>query len=380
MMTRPVTISFLGDMFLGGEYLPYAKTRGYDLLYVFRDVQSWFHDPDILVVNLEGPISGHGEKRSRVSSLLSNHPAVLGLVRGRSHVVMNLGNNHAMDQGPIGLERTLRLIGESGYHSVGAGMNREAAEAALFLEVNGMRIAFLSVTSEEPIVGSVIAGPDRPGCASMFPPVRAVSRVHAARKEADTLCVILHWGHEYYGFPSPGQVLFARELVGAGADLVIGHHPHVAQGLERQKDGLIAYSLGNFFLPPVRMENGRIQTRKKSGREFMALNVTIEKGHPPGFEMLGGKVRQDYTLNPYTGPELIRFRERIERLSSPIQADDYDSYWEKYREKRERVLARESFIEAAGRLFRQSPRQLLATLSLEDVRRNWRRLVKAIQN
>src|SRR4030042_823724 len=106
--TPPITISFLGDMFLGGEYLTYARTRGYDLLYVFRDGQSWFHDPDILVMNLEGPISGHGEKRSRVSSLLSNHPAVLGLVRGRSHVVMNLGNNHAMDQGPIGLERTDR--------------------------------------------------------------------------------------------------------------------------------------------------------------------------------------------------------------------------------------------------------------------------------
>jgi len=378
--TRPVTISFLGDMFLGGEYLSYAKTRGHDLLYAFREVQSWLHDPDILVMNLEGPISGDGEKRSGASSLLSNDPAVLELARGRSRVVMNLGNNHTMDQGPNGLERTLRLIEENGYQSVGAGMNREAAEAACFLEVNGARIAFLSFTSEEPFVGSVIAGPDRPGCASMFPPGKAVSRVHAIRKESDTLCVVLHWGHEYYGFPSPDQVMFARELVGAGADLVIGHHPHVVQGLERQNNGLIAYSLGNFFLPPVRMENGRIQTRKRSGREFTVLKTNIEKGHPPGVQMLGGKVRKDYTLAPYTGPELIRFRERIERLSSPIQAEGYDTYWKNYREKRERDLARESVVEAVGRFFRLSPRQLLATLTVEDVRRNWRRLVKAIQN
>lgn len=378
--TGPVTISFLGDMFLGGEYLPYAKTRSHDLLYAFREVQSWFHDTDILVMNLEGSISGDGEKRNGASSLLSNHPAVLELARGRSRVVMNLGNNHTMDQGPVGLERTLRLIRESGYHSVGAGMNRDAAEAACFLDVNGARIAFLSFTSEEPFVGSVIAGPDRPGCASMFPPGKAVSRVHSVRKDSDTVCVVLHWGHEYYGFPSPDQVLIARELVGAGADLVIGHHPHVVQGLERQKEGLIAYSLGNFFLPPVRMENGRIQTRKKTGREFTALKINIEKGHTLRFNMLGGKVRQDYTLAPYTGPELIRFRERIERLSRPIQAESYDSYWKKYREERERELARESFVEAVGRLFRLSPRQLLATLSIEDVRRNWRRLMKTIQN
>jgi poly-gamma-glutamate synthesis protein (capsule biosynthesis protein) len=219
-------------------------------------------------------------------------------------------------------------------------MNLEAAEAALFIKVNGMRIAFLSFTSEEPFVGSVIAGPDRPGCASMFPPAKAVSRVHAVRNESDTLCVVLHWGHEHYGFPSPEQVLIARELIGAGADLVIGHHPHIVQGLETHKGGLIAYSLGNFFLPPVRMENGRIQTRKKSGREFAVLKISIEKGHPPGFQMLGGKVRLDYTLVPYTGPELIRFRDRIERLSSPIQAEGYDSCWKRYREKESELSRR----------------------------------------
>jgi poly-gamma-glutamate capsule biosynthesis protein CapA/YwtB (metallophosphatase superfamily) len=95
---RPITISSRGHV-SRGEYLPYAMARGYDPLYAFREIQGWFHDPDILVMNLEGPISGHGEKRSGASSLLSNHPAVLELARAGSHVVMNLGNNHTMDQG-----------------------------------------------------------------------------------------------------------------------------------------------------------------------------------------------------------------------------------------------------------------------------------------
>ena len=74
----------------------------------------------------------------------------------------------------------------------------------------------------------------------------AMEDVVELRKQVDCVVVSLHWGYEYVEYPSPRQQAFARKLVRAGAQMVIGHHPHVVQGVERYQGGLIAYSLGNF--------------------------------------------------------------------------------------------------------------------------------------
>lgn len=138
---------------------------------------------------------------------------------------------------------TLRHLADAGLTVTGAGQTADEAHAPQIVEAGGLRLAFLAYNQVPP--ESFAATGDRPGLAWMDLE-RMTAAVRAAREVADLVIVSCHWGIEYSAYPTANQERIAGALAEAGADLIIGHHPHVVQGVQYHAETFTAYSLGNF--------------------------------------------------------------------------------------------------------------------------------------
>jgi poly-gamma-glutamate synthesis protein (capsule biosynthesis protein) len=157
--------------------------------------------------------------------------------------VLNLANNHAGDYGTTAMLDTVRYVRRFGMSAVGAGGSLAAAEAPRVIERLGLRIAFVGFSDIGP--ASFFAGPRRAGTNPAS--AAGIGRsVRAARRRADVVVATFHWGVERDTRPNGRQRAFAADALRAGADAVIGAHPHVLQPVVRRGRRLIAYSLGNF--------------------------------------------------------------------------------------------------------------------------------------
>ncbi len=159
-----------------------------------------------------------------------------------------MANNHSFDWGREALEDTINILRENDILPVGAGMNYLEANSSAIKNVAGAKVAFLAYENIEPNSKYVEATKDLAGKSS-FNLERVKNEISAIKqlKIADMAIVSMHWGEEYQLRSNKKQQKIGRALVEAGADIIIGHHPHVIQEIERYKNGWIAYSLGNFI-------------------------------------------------------------------------------------------------------------------------------------
>ncbi|HXG48223.1 MAG TPA: CapA family protein [Methylomirabilota bacterium] len=342
-----ITLAFLGDLTLGCEFATYASRRAVRVPDLFQAVLPLINQADLRVINLEGPIGRAGTPRAGRGAVLWNEESVLELLDRCRPCVVSLANNHTMDFGEPGLERTLRLLSKHGIDAVGAGADAAAANAGRRVQMKGSWVTFFSWTTDEPAVGSVLARAAEAGCGSFLDLERAEAQVRAARAAGDFVCVLLHWGREFFEYPSPEQRHVARRLVGAGAGLIVGHHAHVLQGVERHGTGLILYGVGNFFAPPLRHRNGRPRYQKPVERRFALATIEVAAGCATLAGMTGGRRGRDYVmrLDPGRGVE-----DEVMRLSGPLQCADYDNFWDGYSTRRQRQLRLERWLETPFRL------------------------------
>ena len=214
----------------------------------FAFIQPSLASADIAVVNAEMAISDRGsavdkEYVFRAPPQAAARMAVAGID------VANLANNHARDYGAEALLDSVNLLEIAGVVPLGAGADDTEAYAHRVLHAAGdVRVAFVGASMVVP--GAFPAGPDWPGIASARPTTRIVESVRAASRAADVVIVVIHWGVERQTCPVAEQFDVTRELLDAGADAIIGHHPHVLQPIEFLGGKLVAYSLGNFVWHP----------------------------------------------------------------------------------------------------------------------------------
>lgn len=217
--------------------------------YPFAFVADLLRAPDIAFVNLELPLTERGEPAQK-NFVFRGTPASAGSLTDAGIDIVSLANNHATDYGFVGLQDTWAALDAVSVAHVGTGENVTNARTPRVLEVNGMRIAFLAYANT-PVEGTgwdladYQATADAPGIAWLTPEAVAED-VFAARQTADVVVVSMHTGFEYSDTPNQLQVASAHAAIDAGATLVLGHHPHVLQGIETYNGGLIIYSLGNF--------------------------------------------------------------------------------------------------------------------------------------
>ncbi len=238
--TARITIAAVGDVMLGGSMAATVRDSGAG--YPFEKTRELLRAADIAVCNLEAPFGARGKPfKKRFTFLVPpRHAAAL---KDAGFAVVALANNHMMDYGPLPLTTTLAVLDSLGIGHSGAGMNAAQARAPAIVESNGIRVAFLSYSRVHPT--QFWAGKKRPGTAAAVEP-EVIADIKAAKLRAKLVVVSFHWGAELMDHPKDYQVRLAHAAIDAGADLVLGHHPHVLQGLELYRGKLIAYSLGNF--------------------------------------------------------------------------------------------------------------------------------------
>ncbi len=246
-------LTFVGDVILGryrdGGYDPIPDGEHEPFAEVTELLRS-----DLVVGNLETPLVRTLPERSPVGARYS-FGADVALAR---HLVpagfdaLSLANNHAYDLLNTGVEETPEILAELGITPLGAvGEEVDQSVRVETIEREGWRVGLVAVTTQTnaaPLPGMPPLPLVEPGELA----TRVVPLVEDARVAHDLVVVLVHWGIEYADEPDWQQQQAARALVEAGADLVIGHHPHVLQGIERHGHGLIAYSLGNFLFENVK--------------------------------------------------------------------------------------------------------------------------------
>jgi poly-gamma-glutamate synthesis protein (capsule biosynthesis protein) len=159
-----------------------------------------------------------------------------------------MANNHGMDFGESGLRDSLAAARSYRFPVIGIGLNAKQAYRPFRRTIDGQRIAVIGATQvlDDELISAWTAGPHKPGLASAKDVPRLVQEVRAARRTSDTVVVFLHWGVELARCPSQDQRTLARQLVAAGADVVVGGHAHRVQGAGRLGRALVGYGLGNF--------------------------------------------------------------------------------------------------------------------------------------
>jgi poly-gamma-glutamate synthesis protein (capsule biosynthesis protein) len=236
--TPRLSIAALGDVGIVGSARARAAHEGYASL--FRVPAGALRAADVGFANLEIPVGERAWVRDGRSPEFYQDAAVCAGLASSGVRVVSIATNHTMDCGPRGLERTLEACAQAGVLTAGAGANLAAARRPAQLEARGLRLVFLaySQTTQD------AAGPSTPGIAPLD---EAMIREDIAewRPRADILVASTHWGSMYVDYPPPRVTALARAIAECGADLVIGHHPHVVQGAERVGRTLVIYSLGD---------------------------------------------------------------------------------------------------------------------------------------
>lgn len=266
--------------------------RQFGPLYPFEHVSEALRGADLAFVNLESPLSEGGAPAPKDFVFRGPPEAAQGLAQAGIDIV-SLANNHALDYGLRGLEETRAALETARVAYAGAGDNEAAARSPVIIERNGLRLAFLAYvnTPRDSVSGfdvsQTAATGDGPGVAWATPEAVATD-VAAATSQADVVIVSLHTGSEYQEPLSDLQVALAHAAIDAGARLVLGHHPHVLQGIERYGEGLIIYSLGNFVfdfdqldyaqpgLPSTLSAVLQVQLRKEGVLSCQLLPIAID--------------------------------------------------------------------------------------------------------
>lgn len=297
-----------------------------DPSFPFKNVLPLFHEADITFGNLEGPLSNEGRPIKK-SSLAMSSIAIRALTEAGFNVV-SLANNHVFDYGARAFHRTVELLEQNGIGHTGAGSNITEARLPAVVEANGLRVAFFAYGW--PFMQCVRAGRRRFGTAPLDRRI-ILQDLTKARRQADVSIVSVHWGYERELYPLPSQRRLAHKLIDAGADLIIGHHPHVLQGIEMYGRGAIAYSLGNFcFADP-----GYFKGWQGRDRYSAILTCSFSRKGLEGIEIVPTLANESFQPIPLEGFEKEEALAWLRRLSEPLARLDYPSFWRTNRVRRD---------------------------------------------
>jgi hypothetical protein len=284
----------------------------------YGDLLPIMQGADLAMVNLECVLTDDDLQPIVKDGISIRVPtsAIAGLSIVPFHLAC-LANNHTFDYGAEGLTKTQELLERHHIRSVGAGLCIEEAEKARILQFGNTRLAVVNVAEGEE-ARSVNGGP---GVASLDLP-RLQAQLSSLQAQADVLMVVVHAGREYLPIPAPYIQAIYRSLVDAGAGLVVGHHPHVPQGIELYKGAPIAYSLGNFaFLMETSVEYHRLGYFLKArfrGSELHVLEIWPYRVGIDGLSLLAGK-------------QLTGFLSKLEELSAIVADDSHlADVWDAY--------------------------------------------------
>ena len=257
---QTATFAAIGDILIHSSIYKDAKTdSGYDFVPMFAKVRSYIESADLALANQETMIGGAEIGLSDYPTF--NSPYEVGDALKEIGIdVVSLANNHTLDRGEKAIVNALAHWNKLGMPYVGAYLSEEDRNTPRIVTKNGISFAFLAYTYG---TNGIPVPKGKPYLVELIDPEKVKRDIERVRELADVVVVSAHFGQEYADLPNDAQKQFAREAVEAGADMVIGHHPHVLQPMEwiETDDGrksFVIYSLGNFIA-------GQEGERKRTG-------------------------------------------------------------------------------------------------------------------
>ncbi|MEW5783750.1 MAG: CapA family protein [Bacillota bacterium] len=252
-----LVVTMVGDMMFDRHVQTAVDRYGYESL--FQYVKPLFLASDYNTGNFEQPVvldDGYAKAPHEIN--FKTDAAAVKILKEMNFTTMNLANNHMLDYGEAALRDTLAAFEQEGVAVVGAGVDLDEAMRVDYRTINGVKIATLGFTDIYPLNSMLDQAKDDPaltgytaaaGRAGVLTakPYRIAPLIQRARHNADLVIVHMHWGHEYNSTITAQERDLARTMVDLGADIIIGHHPHVLKPVEIYNGSVIFYSLGNFI-------------------------------------------------------------------------------------------------------------------------------------
>lgn len=258
-----VTLSFAGDISFAEGYANMVSyhSRGNDIAQcITPDLIARMDSADIMMVNNEFTYSNRGAPLSGKTFTFRAKPEMAENLLKLSVDIVSLANNHVFDYGETALIDTLDTLDHYEIPYVGAGRNLEEAKKIVYMEKGGMKIAFVSATQvERSYVFTKEATDSSAGVLRTFSPEVFLEVIRRAEETSDFVVVYVHWGTEGVNQFEGDQQLLGHQYIDAGADLVIGDHPHCLQGVEYYKGVPIFYSLGNYWFNSRTLDTGLVE-------------------------------------------------------------------------------------------------------------------------
>ena len=306
----PLKVIAVGDMMLDGTARPVLQANGYD--YPFAEVRKFFDGAHIVIGNLEGPLTTRGAPEQDKTYVFRSPPDKVGqALRNAGFTAVSLANNHTLDFGAEGLAQTIEALDAVGIAHIGAGPNLKDARKPVFVETAGTRVALLAYSLTLP--EHFYAEANKPGTAFGHE-AHLRADVASARKQADIVLVSFHWGQEGKTTLREYQTRLGHVAIDSGAAAVFGHHPHILQGIEHYKDGVILYSLGNFTFGSY----------SKDAQVSAVAELTFDGPHVAALRLYPINVNNfevEFQPKPLTGENAARVIEELRTLSAALKTD-----------------------------------------------------------
>lgn len=270
--SQPVTLVFAGDVLLDSRTAPNYDASGATGL-LDETMLNLLTQADLTVVNQEFPFSTRGTPAEDKQYTFRVDPSYSGALQDMGIDLVTLANNHSLDYGKEALQDTFQTLDAAGIRYAGAGDSEERASALQTFEVQGKTFGFLAASRVIPVTGWNVAN-EQPGVFCTYDDTALVKQIQAARSQCDFLTVYVHWGKEHTTELTEHQRDLAKAYEEAGADLVVGSHPHVLQGIAYEGDMPVFYSLGNFIFGA-------------NVEQTAALQVTVDPDGTASYRLIG---------------------------------------------------------------------------------------------
>lgn len=301
-----ILLSFTGDCILGTDEF-FAWDTGlpayYNLYgpeYFLKNVRSIFEEDDLTIVNMEGTLT---EETTRVDKQFAfkGDPEYVKILTSSSVEAANVANNHSHDYGEKSFQDTVQMLEENGIKTFGY-------DDVAVLEVKGIRVGMFGIYELDDHLERI-------------PQVKQ-DIAKLKDQNVDIIVAVFHWSNELVTVPDENQVTLAHLAIDEGADVVVGHHPHVVQGIDEYKGKMIAYSLGNFCFGgnthPTEMDTFIFQQkfildgkRNITGSEYKVIPCRVSSE----------TTYNNYQPTPLVGEEAKETMDKIEERSQEINSD-----------------------------------------------------------
>jgi poly-gamma-glutamate synthesis protein (capsule biosynthesis protein) len=283
-----ITLFFVGDIMLdrGVKYSIEKYGKGDYKFPFLKIVDELKKKADILFGNLESVISDKGKKVGSIYSFRADPEAIEGL-KFAGFDILSVANNHIFDYGREAMEDSFKRLKEAKIDYLGGGFNEKEACSPIIKEIGKTKIAFLAFSN----LGTPLwAASEKKSGICWLEKEKMERIINEIKKKADIVVVSFHYGEEYFSKPTQFQISISHSAIDSGANLVIGHHPHFVQPIEKYKSGWIAYSLGNFvfdqkfsketmtgLMLKISIENSKI-------KEVIPIKIKINQFYQPEIE------------------------------------------------------------------------------------------------